>query len=102
MTKANMPQRFELVRENYGFMAEYESGDYVLAEDVEPLVAEIDRLRARVEVLEKVRAAAVIAVDPGYFNAYTRLDYDAVDNLEQALKDAASQEALSDEDRNSH
>jgi|688.fasta_scaffold420118_4 hypothetical protein len=48
---------------NYdGYMVEWDGGDYVEAEDVEPLLAEITRLRARVEVLE--RACRLIEGDP--------------------------------------
>jgi uncharacterized small protein (DUF1192 family) len=85
MSDAKMPERWSVG--NYdGYMVERDGGDYVEAEDVEPLVAEITRLRAensklkstdmavamtemslrdeitrlraRVEKLEKVRAAA--------------------------------------------
>jgi hypothetical protein len=51
MSKDMMPKRWSVG--NYdGYMVERDGGDYVEAEDVEPLVAEIARLRARVEVLE--------------------------------------------------
>lgn len=52
------------------------------------LRAENERLRTRVAVLEKVRSAALIAVDPCYYDNYVRLDYEAVANLEQALYEA--------------
>ena len=52
MSKDMMPKRWSVG--NYdGYMVEWDGGDYVEAEDVEPLVAEITRLRARVEVLER-------------------------------------------------
>ena len=52
MSDAKMPKRWSVG--NYdGYMVERDGGDYVEAEDVEPLVAEIARLRARVEVLER-------------------------------------------------
>ncbi len=57
MSNATMPERWDIgPYERY--MVQRDGGDYVKAEDVEPLVAEITRLRARVEELEKVRAAA--------------------------------------------
>jgi hypothetical protein len=57
MSEDMMPKRWSVG--NYdGYMVEWNGGDYVEAEDVEPLLAEITRLRARVEVLEKVREAA--------------------------------------------
>jgi hypothetical protein len=53
MSEDMMPKRWSVG--NYdGYMVEWDGGDYVEAEDVEPLVAEITRLRARVEVLEAV------------------------------------------------
>lgn len=79
MSDAKLPQRWDLVGEYDSYMSPIEEGDYVKVEDVEPLVAEITRLRAeveeqarllgmsgereakllaRVEKLEKVRAAA--------------------------------------------
>ena len=58
MSEDMMPKRWSVG--NYdGYMVEWDGGDYVEAEDVEPLVAEIARLRARVEVLERVREAAL-------------------------------------------
>jgi hypothetical protein len=45
MSDAKMPKRWSVG--NYdGYMVERDGGDYVEAEDVEPLVAEITRLRA--------------------------------------------------------
>ncbi len=45
MSKDMMPKRWSVG--NYdGYMVEMDGGDYVEAEDVEPLVAEIERLRA--------------------------------------------------------
>ena len=58
MSDDMMPKRWSVG--NYdGYMVERDEGDYVETEDVEPLVAEITRLRARVEKLEKVREAAL-------------------------------------------
>jgi hypothetical protein len=52
MSKDMMPKRWGVG--NYdGYMVERDGGDYVEAEDVEPLVAEITRLRA--EVMEQAR-----------------------------------------------
>jgi len=51
MSDIKMPQRWYIDYD--GYMVERDEGDYVEAEDVEPLVAEITRLRARVEVLER-------------------------------------------------
>ncbi len=62
MSEDMMPKRWSVG--NYdGYMVERDGGDYVEAEDVEPLVAEITRLRARVEVLERVSAAAQVFID---------------------------------------
>lgn len=52
MSEDMMPERWDLVGEYDLAMAPVEDGDWIKAEDVEPLVAEITRLRARVEVLE--------------------------------------------------
>jgi hypothetical protein len=60
MSKDMMPQRWDLVGEYDSYMSTIEEGDWVKAEDVEPLVAEITRLRDRVEVLE----AALHAIFP--------------------------------------
>jgi hypothetical protein len=50
MSKDMMPKRWSVG--NYdGYMVERDGGDYVEAEDVEPLLAEITRLRARVDAL---------------------------------------------------
>ena len=50
MSEAKMPERWEMPLScDYRPAA---NGDWVRAEDVEPLLAEITRLRARVEVLE--------------------------------------------------
>ena len=52
MSDDKLPQRWDIGPfERY--MVPGEGGDYVEAKDVEPLVAEIERLRARVEVLRK-------------------------------------------------
>ncbi len=58
MSEAKLPQRYDLVGEYDSYMLEVEDGDYVMVEDLQPLLAEIERLRARVEVLERIRAAA--------------------------------------------
>lgn len=56
MSEAKMPERWEMPLScDYRPAA---NGDWVRAEDVEPLVAEITRLRARVAMLERIRAAA--------------------------------------------
>ncbi len=47
-TAVQMPERWDLVGEYDGYMSPIEEGDYVKVEDVEPLVAEINRLRAQV------------------------------------------------------
>ena len=48
MSETKMPKRWSVG--NYdGYMVERDGGDYFEAEDVEPLVAEIARLRAEVE-----------------------------------------------------
>ncbi len=52
MSEAKMPERWEMPLScDYRPAA---NGDWVRAEDVEPLLAEITRLRARVQVLEAV------------------------------------------------
>ena len=51
MSKDMMPRRWSVG--NYdGYMVERDGGDYVEAEDVEPLVAEIERLRAERDALK--------------------------------------------------
>ena len=62
MSAAKMPQRWDLVGEYDGYMSPIEEGDYVKVEDVQPLLAELERLRARVEVLERVRENAKAAI----------------------------------------
>lgn len=90
MSKDMMPKRWSIG--NYdGYMVERDGGDYVEAEDVEPLVAEITRLRDRVQELETIRAAAQALID--YEDADT---YDPAgkgwehleENLRAALKEA--------------
>ena len=90
MSDDMMPKRWSIG--NYdGYMVERDGGDYVEAEDVEPLVAEIARLRARVGELETIRAAAQALID--YEDADT---YDPAgkgwehleENLRAALKGA--------------
>lgn len=56
MSDIKMPQRWFRVYDT-GWVKDC-AGEWVKSEDVEPLVAEITRLRARVEVLERVRIAA--------------------------------------------
>ena len=51
MSDIKMPQRWFRVYDT-GWVKDC-AGEWVKAEDVEPLVAEITRLRARVEVLER-------------------------------------------------
>ena len=46
MSETKMPERWDLVGEYDSYMSPIEEGDWVKAEDVEPLVAEITRLRA--------------------------------------------------------
>ena len=59
-----MPKRWSVG--NYdGYMVERDGGDYVEAGDVEPLLAEIERLRARVEVLREPLAVYVHADQTG-------------------------------------
>jgi hypothetical protein len=53
MSDAKLPQRYDLVGEYDSYMSPIEEGDYVRVEDVQPLLAEIERLRARVKVLER-------------------------------------------------
>ena len=51
MSEDMMPKRWSIG--NYdGYMVERDGGDYVEAEDVEPLVAEIERLRAERDALK--------------------------------------------------
>jgi len=52
-TTVQMPQRWDLAGDYDGYMVPMEEGDYVMVEDVNPLVDEINRLRARVQVLER-------------------------------------------------
>ncbi|NBW32210.1 MAG: hypothetical protein EBR48_06185 [bacterium] len=52
MSEAKMPERWDIgPYERY--MVQSDGGDYVKTKDVEPLVAEIARLRARVAELER-------------------------------------------------
>ena len=53
MSDAKLPQRYDLVGEYDSYMSPVEEGDYVRVEDVQPLLAEIERLNARVAALEK-------------------------------------------------
>lgn len=54
MSDAKMPQRWDLVEEYDSYMSPIEEGDWVKAEDVKPLVAEITRLRAENNHLRRV------------------------------------------------
>jgi hypothetical protein len=54
-----MPQRWDFAGDYDDYLVPLEEGDYVKVEDVNPLVDEIERLRARVEVLERVLHGAV-------------------------------------------
>ena len=54
MSNAKLPQRWDLVGEYDSYMSPIEEGDYVKVEDVEPLVAEIARLRAENNHLRRV------------------------------------------------
>ena len=63
MSEDMMPKRWSADYD--GYMVERDEGDYVEAEDVEPLVAEIARLRARVEVLREPLAVYVHAHETG-------------------------------------
>ena len=45
MSDAKMPQRYDLVGEYDSYMSPIEEGDYVRVEDVQPLLADIERLR---------------------------------------------------------
>jgi hypothetical protein len=62
MSDIKMPQRWDFAGDYDDYLVPFEEGDWVKAEDVEPLVAEITRLRDRVEVLE--RACQLIQADP--------------------------------------
>ena len=48
-----MPQRWDFAGDYDDYLVPLEEGDYVKVEDVSPLVDEINRLRARVQVLER-------------------------------------------------
>lgn len=68
MREDMMPKRWSVG--NYdGYMVERDGGDYVEAEDVEPLVEEITRLRSRVEVLEKHLALMITNTLTGSFES---------------------------------
>ena len=61
MSDDKLPQRWDIGPfERY--MVPGEGGDYVEAKDVEPLVAEIERLRARVAELEYAYSKCLAAV----------------------------------------
>jgi hypothetical protein len=62
MSEDMMPERWDLVGEYDLAMAPVEDGDWIKAEDVEPLVAEITRLRARVAELEYAYSKCLAAV----------------------------------------
>ncbi len=83
MSDIKMPKRWSADYD--GYMEERDEGDYVEAADVKPLVAEITRLRDRVEELEKVRAAAQ-ALD-GYGFGWLHWD-EKFETLRVALKEA--------------
>jgi len=56
-TPVQTPQRWSIG--NYdGYMVESDGGDYVEVEAVEPLIAEINRLRAEVERLQTINSQA--------------------------------------------
>jgi hypothetical protein len=65
MSDAKLPQRYDLVGEYDSYMSPIEQGDYVRVEDVQPLLAEIERLRARVEVLERAMRGIAEYCDEG-------------------------------------
>jgi len=46
MSDIKMPQRWDFAGDYDDYLVPFEEGDWVKAEDVEPLVAEITRLRA--------------------------------------------------------
>jgi hypothetical protein len=52
-TTVQMPQRWDFAGDYDDYLVPLEEGDYVKVEDVSPLVDEINRLRARVQVLER-------------------------------------------------
>jgi hypothetical protein len=64
MSKDMMPKRWSVGNDD-GYMVEMDGGDYVEVEDVEPLVAEIERLRARVDSLRWPLAVYVHAHQTG-------------------------------------
>jgi len=84
-TTVQMPQRWDFAGDYDDYLVPLEEGDYVKVEDVNPLVAEIERLRARVEVLERVRVAAQ-ALD-GYRFGWLGWE-EKVEALRVALKEA--------------
>jgi hypothetical protein len=84
MSKDMMPERWEMPLScDYRPAA---NGDWVRAEDVEPLLAEVTRLRARVEVLETMRAAAQALDGYGFGWLHWEEKFEA---LRAALKEAS-------------
>jgi hypothetical protein len=55
-TPVQMPERWDLVGDYDGYMVPMEEGDYVKVKDVEPLVAEINRIRAAAVMVHKIIA----------------------------------------------
>lgn len=80
MSKDMMPKRW-LIGNYDGYMVEMDGGDYVEAEDVEPLVDEITRLRA--EVLEQARLLGMSGEREAKLRARVKM-------LEKALRDMLS------------
>lgn len=81
MSDDKMPERWEMpISCDYRYAA---NGDWVRAEDVEPLVAENARLRARVEVLELIRRYL------GQGVSWDRAEEKAIDEIEERKARAA-------------
>lgn len=59
MSDNKVIERWDLVGEYDSYMERIEEGDYVKFEDAKHLLAENERLRAQVEVLERVYYAAL-------------------------------------------
>jgi hypothetical protein len=88
MSDAKMPQRYDLVGEYDSYMSPIEEGDYVRVEDVQPLLADIERLRARVEALKETLGLLVDHQNgcplPSYADEWNRAMAQAKDLLETA------------------
>ena len=83
-TLTEMPQRWDLVGEYDFEMVHMESGDWVKADDVEPLVAKINHLSARVAELETKLEGAKQSLN-SFFSMKIRAEEEGTKVLDEAI-----------------